>query len=321
MYFIVSIIKILKKIQICNSVVYVVKMVVLYYNDFNIKNKVEEMKDYEICYYNDKNVGDDEKHTHSYYEMYFFPEENASVFVEDRIYKLWQGDIVILPPGISHKIILYEQSESHSYFAFRISSEYYEKLLQMSNDYAYMMQFIRETAQYIYHNTQMEFWDIQSTIFHLLEEIHGSQYGKETKIFIGICDLFLLLNRMVYKQNHPQEIKQDQNLYGNIRKYIDDNLEKELSLEYLSGKFLISKYHIAHVFKANTGISIHQYIMKKRLIVCKEAILNNHSISKEYQMFGFKDYSSFYRAFKKEFGISPKEYRDLHIQLDNHKEV
>lgn len=38
-------------------------------------------------------------------------------------------------------------------------------------------------------------------------------------------------------------------------------------------------------------------------------------------MFGFKDYSSFYRAFKKEFGISPKEYRDLHIQLDNHKEV
>ncbi len=48
------------------------------------------MKDYEICYYNDKNVGDDEKHTHSYYEMYFFPEENASVFVEDRIYKLWQ---------------------------------------------------------------------------------------------------------------------------------------------------------------------------------------------------------------------------------------
>ena len=126
---------------------------------------------------------------------------------------------------------------------------------------------------------------------------------------------------MVYKQNHPQEIKQDQNLYGNIRKYIDDNLEKELSLEYLSGKFLISKYHIAHIFKANTGISIHQYIMKKRLIACKEAILNNHSISKEYQMFGFKDYSSFYRAFKKEFGISPKEYRDLHIQLDNHKEV
>ena len=32
-------------------------------------------------------------------------------------------------------------------------------------------------------------------------------------------------------------------------------------------------------------------------------------------MFGFKDYSSFYRAFKKEFGISPKEYKDLKIQI------
>ena len=38
------------------------------------------MKDYEICYYNDKNVGDDEKHTHSYYEMYF-SRGNASVLL------------------------------------------------------------------------------------------------------------------------------------------------------------------------------------------------------------------------------------------------
>lgn len=299
----------------------VVKVVVLYYNDFNIKNKVEEMKDYEICYYNDKNVSNDEKRIHSYYEVYFFPEENASAFVKDGIYKLWQGDILILPPGISHRIILQEQSESYNYFAFRISGEYYEKLLEMSNDYEYIMQSVKETEQYIYHNTLVEFWNMQSIIFHLLEEVHGSQYGKETKIFIGICDLLLLLNRMVYKKNHPQKIKEDQNLYGNILEYIDNNLEKELSLEYLSGELLVSKYHIAHIFKENTGISIHQYIMKKRLTACKEAILSNHSISKEYQMFGFKDYSSFYRAFKKEFGISPKEYRDLHIQLENHKEV
>ena len=95
MYFIVSIIKILKKIQICNSVVYVVKMVVLYYNDFNIKNKVEEMKDYEICYYNDKNVGDDEKHTHSYYECIFFQRKMLLFLLRIGFYKLWQRDIVI----------------------------------------------------------------------------------------------------------------------------------------------------------------------------------------------------------------------------------
>lgn len=300
---------------------HVVKVDILYYNSFNIKNKVGEMKDYEICYYNDKNMSNDEKHVHSYYEVYFLSEDNASVFIQNKLYKLWQGDVVILPPGTLHRVIHREESETYSYFAFCISCEYYEKLLQISKDYEYMIKSVLEEEEYIYHNTQVEFSDIQSAIFHLLEEIHGNQYGKETKIFIGICDLLLLLNRMVYKKKHPQKAKEEENLYGNILKYIDDNLEKELSLEYLAGEFLVSKYHIAHIFKENTGISIHQYIMKKRLTACKEAILSNRSISKVYLMFGFKDYSSFYRAFKKEFGISPKEYKDLHIQLENHKEV
>jgi len=148
-----------------------------------------------------------------------------------------------------------------------------------------------------------------------MEEIHAERYGKEARIFINICDLLLHLNRMAYEKNNPGKIKEDQNLYRNILQYIDDHLEQDLSLEYLAGEFYVSKYHIAHIFKENTGISIHQYIMKKRLAACQDAILGNISISRAYLMFGFKDYSSFYRAFKKEFGISPKEYKDLKIQI------
>ena len=231
--------------------------------------------------------------------------------IGDRRQALKSGDFVIVPPQTPHRAFVVDTALPYRRFVFWISTEYAGQLAERFPDFAYLLRYMdSERHRYIFHNDPVSFNAVLSKAIALLEEIHGSHFGRGAVIEIRVEDLLMLLCRTVHDKVNPTVNKASLPLYEQVMAYIDENPEQDITLDSLAERFYVSKYHIAHSFKEKLGISVHQYLIKKRLAACRDAILMNEKISEVCLAYGFKDYPSFFKAFRKEYGMSPKEYRE-----------
>ena len=95
-----------------------------------------------------------------------------------------------------------------------------------------------------------------------------------------------------------------------VFRYIHAHLTEEITLETLEREFFVSRHHLIREFKRRTGQTVHRYIVKARLDLCREYLSQGYSINEVYRMGGFGGYNHFFRAFKQTYGMTPGEYRN-----------
>ena len=269
-------------------------------------------EDYEVFYYSDTHFRSVGSHSHGYYELYFFEEGAVTMEIDGRGHSLQPGDVIVIPPGMDHRASLTNPEKPYRRFVFWLREPFLKALETKSPDCSYLLRRAETRSRYVYRFDPVAFNALRTRLFTLLDEIHADRFGKATAIELIITDLLLFLSRTVYEQEQRRNRKEQLSRYEAITAYVDEHLDEPLSLDALARQFYISKYYLVHLFRENTGLSLHQYILKKRLAACCDAMQGGAAVGEVYRQWGFGDYSAFYRAFRKEYGMSPSAYLELH---------
>jgi len=279
-------------------------------SDFN-KRQHMVSRDYEIFYYSDLHFETVPVHAHAYYEFYFFLEGDVTLEINQDSVPLREGDIIIVPPLTPHHTVIHNSEVPYRRIVFWVSQPFFEQLKSESPVYAWLPEMVTQHGRHVFHPDRTAFQSLQSSLFSVIDEFEGNRFARETMLQSMIRQLLLSISRTVYETETQLKETEASGLFQRLVGYVESHLDEEISLDDLAKAFYLSKYYISHLFKDTSGLSVHQYITRRRLEACRTRIIAGDDITETSQMYGFSDYSSFYRAFTKEYGMSPKKYREM----------
>ena len=144
-----------------------------------------------------------------------------------------------------------------------------------------------------------DFW--QQTLRQMLRA------GCDREIQLRTCALSLLWTIYEVFTHGAQPLQSDDPLAKQIVSYVNHSLTNGGDVGELTQRFHISRASLYRLFKAETGEPLGEYISKKRLQAAREMMIGGVIPKKACQLSGFRDYSTFYRAYKRRYGIAPSQ--------------
>lgn len=236
-------------------------------------------------------------HSHDTYEIYYITKGNCCYFIKNKTFHLIPGDIIIIPPEVTHN------TEYHNTIHSRM-------LINCS--YHYIPEAIKKEAfssPFLYRNPDTI--EILDEIFKKID--HECTYNDDISdnILTSYVNLLFFYIKRNLESNAP--IVENHHYIDDSLDFIQANFETHITLDDLAGRYFISTEHFSRTFKKKTGFNFNEYLNIIRLQKAEALLkqLNATPITQIAAQCGFNDSNYFSLKFKKLYGISPKKFQAM----------
>lgn len=234
-------------------------------------------------------------HLHYHIELALVKEGKTRVTIDTQTYHVEAGDIIIVFPNQIHR---FETIEREKYILMIVNPDIVSEYMRFFTSKIPTCNLLKGAAQ----NRDL------STLAETISKVYRDDIVFRDEILQGYLTAFFgrLLGMITTKDIDSKDF----NALGIIMNYCINNSTNALSLDTLEKELHISKYYISHVMNDKLNMGFNEYVNSIRVSnACKYLKKTNMSITEISDMVGFNTIRTFNRAFYKQLGVTPSEYR------------
>lgn len=251
-------------------------------------------------------------HDHEYYEFYLFMNDGGRIVIDGVEYALNRGCVAIIPPKVYHTMLSTEGMNVYEKYYLWITEHALGTFI--FNEYA-LLPIIHDAVAAKNYIIQIDLEEDIALIrdsfkaIALSKKEDNERYGKELMNRSRILASLVTLNRNITKVLMPTFTQKKQKQVSDVIQYINDHFTENISLETIEKTFHINKFYLSKLFKEYTDTTIHNYLTKQRIEYAKNLMMEGMQPTKVYQLCGYHNYTSFFRAFERTEGFKPCSFK------------
>jgi AraC-like DNA-binding protein len=229
---------------------------------------------------------------HPHHEIIYYIDGDATFISRNSCTVLKKNTLIFVPKGCFHNFDIKQQDN-------------YLRLTISFPDIPILDEVLMEISDIIVTRNA----DVINFAKTIVKTIDGAPFTSQA---LSVYASFLsLMSELTRHQGASIQPKSEKNALSRCIAFIDEHFTENITVSDLAKKYFVSKSFLFTEFKKTFGISIHKYITQRRMIYAKSLLDKGNKPTDVYSACGYSDYSTFYKAFKNEYGISPREFTRL----------
>lgn len=244
-------------------------------------------------------------HYHPMVEIYYVLRGRRDYFIEDRIFHVEDGDIVIIPPGMFHRtdggtatriLVQFSPEALERHFSAEVRS-----VLTCLSD-VLVIHPVPEEEERIGKLFSLIYTAFVSFVRH------ADDPTEEGRVF-GL--LYQLLFSLSGRSAIPRHVPISDDRLSEAVQYINENYASIRSIDNIVDHLFLSKYHLCHLFREKLGLSVITYLNNVKIrSACRMLENTDLSVSEIARECGYSSATYFCKIFREEEGMSPKKYAE-----------